>query len=149
MLTIRAARPEDAAPITECVSASFAHYIARMGTKPGPMLYDYARFITEDQVHVAIDEKGGVAGVLVLQAEEEGLHLKCIAVHPSCRGKGLGRTLLALTESEALRQGYSSVHLCTNEAMTENQAIYLSFGYKESGRGQEDGFARVFYRKEL
>ena len=149
MLTIRAARPEDAASITECVNTSFAHYIARMGKKPGPMLDDYARFIEEDQVHAAVDENGALAGVLVLQTKGEGFHLKCIAVHPSSRGKGLGRTLLEFAEAEALRQGYSAIRLCTNEAMVENQAIYLAFGYKEADRRVEDGYARVFYRKDL
>ena len=148
--TIRAAGPEDAASITECVCEAFTHYITRIGKKPGPMLYDYARFIKEDQVHVAVDEGGAVAGALVLQVlEGDDFHLKCIAVRPSAQGKGLGRKLLELAESEALRQGYSAISLCTNEVMVENQAIYLSFGYKETGRGTEEGYSRVFYRKEL
>lgn len=33
--------------------------------------------------------------------------------------------------------------------MTENIPYYPSLGYEEIGRWQEDGFDRVFFRKEL
>ncbi len=150
MLTIRNARLEDAASITECACASFEHYSARLGKKPGPMLDDYTRFIAEDQVHVAVDDGGAIVGILVLQVtEEEGFYLTCVAVRPSSQGRGVGRKLLELAESEALSQGFCAISLYTNEAMVENHTFYLAFGYKESDRRVEQGYARVFYRKEL
>jgi hypothetical protein len=33
--------------------------------------------------------------------------------------------------------------------MTENLTFYPALGYDETGRGVQDGFARVFYRKAL
>ena len=33
--------------------------------------------------------------------------------------------------------------------MTENIAYYPALGYAEIGRWEEDGFNRVFYRKDL
>jgi hypothetical protein len=41
------------------------------------------------------------------------------------------------------------VTLYTNERMTENLVFYPALGYVETGRGMQDGFARVFYRKPL
>jgi hypothetical protein len=41
---------------------------------------------------------------------------------------------MAFAESEALRQGFSSLRLYTNEKMTENIAFYGRVGYRETGR---------------
>lgn len=45
--------------------------------------------------------------------------------------------------------GLPAVELYTNEAMTENQAIYSKLGYVETEKKHQDGFNRVFYRKSL
>ena len=34
-------------------------------------------------------------------------------------------------------------------AMVENQRLYASIGYEETGRGTEAGYDRVFMRKQL
>lgn len=41
------------------------------------------------------------------------------------------------------------MRLYTNEAMTENLDFYARAGYREIGRGEQDGFRRVFFVKEL
>jgi hypothetical protein len=41
------------------------------------------------------------------------------------------------------------VRLCTNEAMTENLVFYPRHGYRETGRGIQDGYRRVFFSKSL
>jgi hypothetical protein len=33
--------------------------------------------------------------------------------------------------------------------MTENQRLYAAIGYEETGRGNTDGYERVFMRKRL
>ena len=40
---IRIARHHDAPVVRDVVHAAYAHYIARIGKPPGPMLDDYAR----------------------------------------------------------------------------------------------------------
>ena len=42
-----------------------------------------------------------------------------------------------------------AVELYTNAQMTENLSLYPRLGYAKTGRRMEDGFDRVFYRKEL
>jgi len=112
------------------------------------MTEDYAKVIRERRVTVA-DNGGKVAGVLVLAVTGEGFLLENVAVDPSHRGKGLGRTLLELAEAEARCEGFGSIYLYTHEKMTENLALYARIGYVEYDRRAEKGFARVYMRKSL
>ena len=41
------------------------------------------------------------------------------------------------------------VNQSTNATMVENQRLYASIGYEETGRGTEAGYDRVFMRKQL
>ena len=77
------------------------------------------------------------------------LLLDNIAVSPARQGLGLGRRLLAFAEAEALRHGYHEIRLYTHQTMVENQRLYTSIGYEETGRGNEAGYDRVFMRKQL
>lgn len=146
--SLRAANAADAPAVAACVHAAYRHYVARIGTLPGPMRDDYAEVIATRDVRLAV---GGneVLGVLVLAEDAEGFLLENIAVAPSMKGKGLGRVLLELAEVEARRRGYDAIYLYTHEGMTENQALYSRIGYAEYDRRMDDGLARVFMRKRL
>ena len=112
------------------------------------MTEDYGKVIREHRVTVG-ESGGAIVGVLVLAVTEEGFLLENVAVDPSHLGRGLGRALLELAESEARREGYKSIYLYTHEKMTENQALYAKIGYVEYDRRTEDGLARVYMRKSL
>ena len=146
--SLRNAVDEDAAAVTECVHNAFRHYIERIGRKPGPMLMDYAHEIREHQVFV-VEDNGQIFGVLVLCIKDEGFLLDVIAVEPRAQGKGIGKLLLETAESEARRQGFTSIYLYTHEKMTENQLLYKKIGYVEYDRRVEHGLRRVYMRKEL
>ena len=146
--SLRNAKDEDAAAVTECVHNAFRHYIERIGRKPGPMLMDYAPEIREHQVFV-FEDNGRIFGVLVLCIKDEGFLLDVIAVEPQVQGKGIGKLLLEMAESEAQRQGFTSIYLYTHEKMTENQMLYKKIGYVEYDRRVEHGLRRVYMRKEL
>jgi ribosomal protein S18 acetylase RimI-like enzyme len=147
-IALRRATPADALAVTACVHEAYQHYVARIGRPPGPMLEDYAKVIEQRDVTVAVRD-GKVVGVLVLGEMEEGFRLINVAVHPSLRKQGLGRTFLQLADAEARRRGYDVVHLSTNEKMTENQALYAKIGYVEYDRRTENGYSRVYMRKKL
>lgn len=148
MLELRLANESDAEGVAACVHAAYRHYVERIGRPPGPMTDDYAEVIRKRQVTVA--ESGGrIVGVLVLSVTQEGFLLENVAVDPSQRGKGHGRTLLELAEAEARREGFASIYLYTHEKMTENRALYAGIGYAEYDRRIEDGLARVYMRKPL
>jgi ribosomal protein S18 acetylase RimI-like enzyme len=145
---IRAATVADVPAITEIVDQAYRHYIARVGKPPGPMLDDYAARVLEGVVWV-LEEGSVIAGIIVLLPAPDYLLLDNIAISPARQGLGLGRRLLAFAEAEALRRGYQEIRLYTHQSMEENQRLYASIGYEETGRGTEAGYDRVFMRKQL
>jgi ribosomal protein S18 acetylase RimI-like enzyme len=142
------AAPADAPAVRACVRAAYAHYVERIGREPAPMTADYAALIEAGEVWVA-RACDGIAGVLVLRPQPPALLVENVAVAPHRQGQGLGRRLMAFADEHARAAGLAEVVLYTNERMTENLRFYPALGFTETGRGVQDGFARVFYRKLL
>jgi len=134
--------------IADIVDQAYEHYIARMGKPPGPMLDNYAARASEGAVWV-LEEGAAITGIIVLLPTTNYLLVDNVAVSPARQGLGLGRRLLAFAEAEALRRGYHEIRLYTHQTMVENQSLYASIGYEETGRGAEAGYDRVFMRKQL
>jgi ribosomal protein S18 acetylase RimI-like enzyme len=145
---IRPAIAVDVPAIAEIVDQAYRHYIARIGKPPGPMLDDYAARVSEGVVWV-LEQGAEIAAIIVLLPAPNYLLLDNIAVSPTRQGSGLGRRLLAFAEDEALRRGYCEIRLYTHQTMVENQRLYASIGYEETGRASEAGYNRVFMRKQL
>jgi ribosomal protein S18 acetylase RimI-like enzyme len=145
---IRPARPTDLPDIERIVHEAYAHYVERMGQRPGPMDDDYPARVAEQSVWV-IEREGLVAGVLVLLPAPDYLLLDNVAVARSHQGQGVGRLLVGFAEAEAGRRGYREIRLYTHVTMVENQALYRRLGFEETHRGEQAGFARVFMRKRL
>jgi GNAT superfamily N-acetyltransferase len=144
-------RPADAAdlPVVErIVRDAYTKYIERIGKPPGPMLDDYRARIRTHEAWV-IETDGSVGGVIILLPEHDYLLLDNVAVDPARHGRGLGRALMEFAEREARRRGYDEVRLYTHEKMTENIAMYPRLGWEETGRGEQAGYNRVFYRKRV
>jgi GNAT superfamily N-acetyltransferase len=142
---IRPATVDDVATIETIVHAAYSPYIECIGRKPGPMLDDYRQQVAAGRVHV-LESSGRVHGFVVLIHEDEYLLLDNLAVAPGAQGLGYGRVLLEFTEQQA-HQGF--VRLYTNEAMTENLALYTRKGYVETHRAEENGLRRVYLQKDL
>jgi ribosomal protein S18 acetylase RimI-like enzyme len=119
-----------------------------LGKPPGPMLEDYVARVSEGAVWL-LEEGTVLAARIVLVPAPNYLLLDNIAVSPARQALGLGRRLLAFAEDEALRRGYREIQLHTHQTMVENQLLYTSIGYEETGRGTEAGYDRVFMRKQL
>jgi ribosomal protein S18 acetylase RimI-like enzyme len=146
--SLRPATGVDASEITALVKAAYAHYTERIGILPRPMTDNYAEVIRSSRVTVA--ESGGtIAGVIVLAITEEGFAIDNVAVHPSHRGKGLGKALLEFAESEARRARFDSIYLYTHEKMTENLTLYSRIGYVDYDRRSQGDFSLVYMRKHL
>ena len=145
----RPARPAEADTLRRIGGEAYAPYIERMGKPPGPMLDDYSRRIEDGQAWV-LERDGTIAGLVVLEDDGRGaLLLDNIAVAPSAQGQGVGRRLIAFTESEARRRGCQQVRLYTHVLMVENVALYIRLGFRETGRVSEKGFDRVYMAKSL
>jgi len=147
-MTIRPAIAGDAQSIAAIVDAAYAIYVPRLGRKPGPMLDDHAGRIADGQTFV-LEQEGGIAGVLVLEAQPDALLLDNIAVLPTFQGQGLGRILIAYAEQQARRAGYAVLRLYTHVLMTENIRLYSRIGFRETHRVSEKGFERVYMEKPV
>ena len=146
--SIRPATPTDLAAIEAIVAQAYSPYIARIGRKPGPMLDDYAALIAAGCVHVC--QRGeAVAGLVVLVAQADSMLLDNVAVASSAQGAGVGRALLDFAEAATRQAGFVTIRLYTHETMVENVAIYGRRGYRETHRGEEHGFRRVYMAKSL
>jgi ribosomal protein S18 acetylase RimI-like enzyme len=146
--SLRPANAADAKAISELVDDAYGPYVERIGMRPGPMDEDYRAVIRDRQVTVA-ESEGTVVGVLVLGVTADGFLVHNVAVHPSHRGKRLGRALLELAEAEGRRAGFDSIYLYTHEGLVESLALYERIGYVEYERRPLGGFSLVFMRKPL
>ena len=130
--SLRRAEPEDAEALSACLDAAYAVYAARIADLP-PVSADCAGEIARHQVWLA--EIGTeVVGGLVLMPRDGFMLLANVAVHPSRKGAGLGRALLAHAEAEALAQGYRELRLTTHADMPETHGFYARLGWQETGR---------------
>ena len=145
---IRPAAEADLRSIAVVIRDAYTKYIDRIGKPPGPMLDDYDHRVRENSVWVLVD-RGQIAAVLVLVANDDHLLLDNVAVGPCNQGKGMGRALTKFAEQEARRRGYREIRLYTHQMMQENIAMYFRLGYEEFGRGEQAGYQRVFLRKGL
>jgi ribosomal protein S18 acetylase RimI-like enzyme len=145
---VRPAGMSDLDAMTRIVADAYTKYIERIGKAPGPMLDDYSVHIRNHSAWV-IECDGKVAGLIVLLPEDDHLLLDNVAVDPARHGRGIGRALMRFAEKEASRRGYSELRLYTHVTMTENLAMYPAVGWQETGRGEQAGYQRVFFRKPV
>jgi GNAT superfamily N-acetyltransferase len=144
----RRADDADVPAISALVHAAYEHYEPLIGRTPIPMLTDYAVAVREHQVWlIEIDDL--VVGALELDLRDDHLWVENVAVAPSHQGRGLGRLLLALAETEARRQRRSEIRLLTNERYVANIAMYARHGYRETHREPHLGTDLVYFRKIL
>jgi PPOX class probable F420-dependent enzyme len=145
---VRAATLADVTALRELAAAAYQPYVRRIGRKPAPMEADYQAAVGHGEVWVATCD-AQLVGLIVLIEKAGYLLLENVAVAPAAQGKGIGTRLLALAEDQAARLGLTQIRLYTNVAMTENLAFYPRHGYRETHRGWQDGFQRVFFAKSL
>jgi ribosomal protein S18 acetylase RimI-like enzyme len=145
---IRRAESRDIASITAIVEAAYARYVPRIGRPPAPMTADYAALVAAGEAWVGVSDER-VVGVVVLRPAGDALELENVAVYPAYQGQGHGRALIGFAEQRARDLGLRTVTLYTNEAMHENLGLYPRLGFVESERRMEDGYRRVFFRKNL
>lgn len=143
---IRLANTHEIARISEIVELAYRGYVASIGAVPGPLLDDYPARVAAGQIWVAGDP---VMGLLVLIDYPDHLLLDNIAVDPAAQGTGVGRALMEFADAEAVRRGCRELRLYTHQGMLRNIALYQKLGWQETGRGEQAGLARVFFRKRV
>lgn len=147
-MQIRPANASDLPAMTRIVASAYQQYVERIGKPPGPMLDDYSVHVRAHAAWVA-EADGVTVGLIVLLPEDDHLLLDNVAVDPAYQGRRIGRALLAFAEREAIRRGYADLRLYTHAKMTENLTLYPALGWEETGRGEQAGYQRVFFRKRV
>lgn len=147
-MKIRSARVDDLAAIQNCARRAYMHYVDRIGGEPAPMVADFAGQIVNGSIHVVEDERR-VCGFIVLYPRGDHIHVENVAIDPEFQRHGLGTALLEFAEQQVHAHGRRAIELHTNEKMTENLEFYPRLGYVETARRTEDGFSRVYFRKEV
>ncbi|KAL7801667.1 acyl-CoA N-acyltransferase [Trichoderma afarasin] len=154
-LSIRRATTEDVPFIQAIVNASYSKYIERIGKPPAPMVADYNELLNTRDIYVlestSDDKVVKIVGSIVLRidVEADAVMVNNLVVEPAAQGRGYGRVLMDFAEDVARERGIGSMALFTNIKMYENIGLYAKLGYAETGRRTEDGYERVYFRKEL
>ena len=147
-LVVERAKAEDVPVIKPMVDAAYSKYIERLGKLPAAMNSDYDKLLETQNVYV-LRIRSRVVGSILLSRDGDAIKINNLVVDPSAQGRGYGRVLMDYAEQTARAQGLAAVTLFTNEKMHENIALYTKIGFTETGRRAEDGFNRVFFRKNL
>lgn len=88
-------------------------------------------------VLIATEADGLISGVAALHVmpmlEHDGLRgrLMALVVDESCRGQGLGRTLVAEVEQEARRLGCRDMEVTSSRARDAAHSFYRGLGYED------------------
>ncbi len=138
----------DVAGIRGIARAAYSKYIPRIGLKPAPMTADYDADVAVSRA-VVIQVREELCGYMISWPDADAYFIDNIGIDPRYQGQRLGRRLIEYAVSEARRCGLNALSLYTNEAMTENLAMYAHFGFIETHRIVEHGFRRVYMRWTL
>jgi len=130
---VRLARPEDLAAIVALTEAAYAPYNAILDAPPIPVTEDYAPRIANGEVWL-LESGGEPAGVLTLERHADHAMIFSVAVSPAFQGKGFGTKLLNHADQQTRLWGLPEIRLYTNAKMERNIALYLAYGYRETGR---------------
>lgn len=87
--------------------------------------------------------------MLELSPSSDSVQVNNLVVHPNAPGHGYGRVLMDCAEDVARLRGYRALTLYTNVKMVENLGVYGNMAFCETGRKYEDGFDRVYLRKDI
>lgn len=150
--TIAQADLNDVQAIKAMVDGAYSKYIERMGKRPAPMEADYSELIRNKEVSVLRDQQDNkVVGAIVLctRDQDDSILIKDVVVHADAQRRGYGRLLMEFAETIALDKGFRSLTLFTNIKMHENLVMYPKLGFVETERRIEDGYDRVYFRKDL
>ena len=128
-ITLRLARPDDAAAIRDLTRAAYAKWVPLIGREPKPMTADYSKAVRNHRFDLLIAE-GRLAALIETVTNADHLLIENVAVEPSCQRRGFGTFLIAHAEHLAGASGLHEVRLYTNQRFVENVRLYRRIGYR-------------------
>ena len=133
---IRKANQRDAEAIELLIRESFCEhepaYTAEAFDIATAKKHEIENRIKEWAVWVAV-AANAIVGTVSAHSEGPALHIRSMAVHPSMRGQGIGKLLLARVEDFACANGYKRLILNTTPFMNRAIRLYEAFGFRFTG----------------
>ncbi|CDM58121.1 GCN5-related N-acetyltransferase [Rhizobium favelukesii] len=130
---LRAASLDDLQAVEALTAEAYAPYTQLLGRPPTPVDEDYAPRIRRGEIWLR-EVQGELAGLAVIERHPDHVMLFSIAVAPRFQGTGHGLAILRRVEEMAREWRLPDVRLYTNARMERNIALYLAFGFQETGR---------------
>ncbi|KAM6535952.1 hypothetical protein FALCPG4_005477 [Fusarium falciforme] len=150
-LTLERATPQDIPAIKAIVDAAYTKYIERIGKPPAPMTTDYEEVLQSHDVFVLRKKEDIIVGSIVLghQQGSDAVKINNLVVDVTAQGRGYGGVLMRYATEFAKARGCSALELFTNVKMWENLGLYAKMGFVETERKTDEGYERVYFRKDL
>jgi ribosomal protein S18 acetylase RimI-like enzyme len=149
---MRLAEPRDELTITTILHDAFIEYKKLYTVKAF-----YSTILGITKIRERIDSgtmwvalcDGVIAGTISLIPDRKGLYIRSVAVAPTARRKGLGKTLMKHAEQEATGKGLEYLELTTTTFLFEAIKLYQSFGFEECGYEDLYGTPLIKMKKYL
>ena len=148
-MQVRVARSGDLAAIVACADLAFVSGGQGYGESATLEPAENIQLLIRQGSIWLVCDGGHVLGYISFWPMARQMFVDTLAILPKYRRRGLGSWLLACAEAETVRLGHKSITLFTKSAMTGNTAFYQSRGYRETGRCDDDGFCRIFFKKRM
>jgi GNAT superfamily N-acetyltransferase len=138
--SIRRATSADASGILECLRDAFEPYRERYTAEAFEDTVLTTETVQERlasmSIFVAVTAEGKIVGTISCSrtSEDEGRHLRGMAVLEEWRGQGVAWQLLDAAESELRARGCHRITLDTTEPLTRAIRFYEKNGYRWSGK---------------
>jgi ribosomal protein S18 acetylase RimI-like enzyme len=151
-VTLRPARPEDAAAIGRVFDAAVRAgwtYLGELATEPIFTAADWDQLVADhgppNVLLVAVDEADTVIGYTAVHPKDGEMFL--LFVHPEHAGRGVGRTLLAAAHDALRATGCSEAYLFVHELNERALAVYRAAGYLPDGSDRVSDFRSTRVRE--
>lgn len=132
-MTMRLATAADVPLVVALTVAAYQPYTDAFGYPPIPVTEDYGVRVARGEVWLR--QIGDVvAGLAVVERHSDHAMLFSIAVSPEFQRSGQGLSILNWLEATAREWSLPELRLYTNAKMERNIALYLTFGFQETGR---------------
>lgn len=147
-LSMRPARPCDAAAMVALTRAAYGAWIPEMWEEQLPMLADFDAAVRDHRVELLFVGET-LAGLADLLPEAEALLVESLAVAPEHQGRGHAGRLMTRAEAVADELGLASLRLYTDKTFTANLALYRHLGFAVDGEETFRGGTIVSMSKAL